>query len=131
MSLSPRTWLELAGTAILSGLLIWQVLTAQALRVDVAQLKTQVQTAQLRIQASDVSNQSCQVALAASGRATAALAEGTKETMATVAAALQRGQDRATSTAGEVARLLSVRAQPGQDCQSAYRLAQSAWEEGQ
>jgi hypothetical protein len=129
--ISPRTWMELIGTAVLAGLLVWQVLTNASLKVDVARLQTAAQADQLRVQASDVSNKSCQLALAASSRATEALASGTKETMASVAAALQRGQDRSVGLAPELTRLLSVRAAPGQDCQIAAGLARAAWEEHQ
>lgn len=131
MTLSPRAWLEIVGSAVMAGLLVWQLLTNAGLKVKVAKLETSAQADQLSVQASDVSNKSCQLALAETSRATTALAQGTKETMGSVVLALQRGQDRSASTAGEVARLLTIRPAAGQDCQTATGLARDAWEEGQ
>lgn len=123
--------MEVLGAAVLSALLIWQVLAVGKLKTEKADLRTQLQTAQLRVQASDVSNKSCQLALGTAGAATEALSRATQSAYSAVDQALQRAQDRTPVTASEVARLLSVRAPVGQDCQTATGLARAAWGEGQ
>jgi hypothetical protein len=131
VSLSPRTIMEMLGTAVLTGLLIWQTLTAAGLRTQVARLETSVQKDQLVIQAKDVTAKSCQAALTVSSAATAALHDATTVAYAQADKALQRAQDRNQAVSKDVTRLLSVRPAAGQDCQTATGLARAAWEEGQ
>jgi hypothetical protein len=129
--MSPRGYLEAGVGASLIGVIVWLLLSTASLKVQLADQKTKVQTAQLKVQAAETSYQSARIALAASDRAVATLSEGSRSAWASVQAAIQRGQDRTVALAPELTRLLSVRAEPGKDCETANRLAQSAWEDGQ
>jgi len=131
VTLSPRTIMELAGSALLGGLLIWQALVGAALRTEVARLQTAQQADQLVIQAKDATAKSCQAALDSSGAATRALADATDALQGLAGTALQKAQDRNQTAALDIARLLSVRPAAGMDCQTATGLARAAWEEGQ
>lgn len=131
MSVSPRTILELVTGGILTGLLIWQLLTSAALRTDVARLETRRQADQLVIQAKDLSAKSCQAALVQTSAATTALQAATSVAYAQADKALQRAQDRNPAVLRDITRLLTVRPAEGQDCQTATGLARAAWEEGQ
>ena len=114
-----------------TGLLVWQLLTAAALRTDVATLKSDLKSKDLIIQAKDTTAASCTAALGRVSAATSALSQATTVAYAQADKALQAAQDRASGTAETVQRLLSVRAPEGQDCKIARGLAQAAWEEGQ
>jgi hypothetical protein len=106
-------------------------LTLAAVRTDLANQRTTTQLANVRVLAAEGTSKSCQAALGQVQVATGAFAEATKQAYAATGLALQRasGRDQAAQTA--ITRLLSVRAVPGQDCQTALGLARGAWEDGQ
>lgn len=131
MRLSIRTILELAGSAILIGLLVWQVLTAAALRTSLAEARTAIKTEKLRTQAADASARSCTAALDQIQVATDALSAATRSAYAASDQAVQRASTRAQEVKIKVTDLLKVRVSPGQDCEAALVLGQAAWKEGQ
>jgi hypothetical protein len=129
--ISPRTLMELAGLALLGGLLIWQVLVAQGLRASLADQRTRTALERTHRVAAEASHESCKAALTQVGKATDALRAATQSAYAATDEALSVAQTRRQTLSPELARILAVRPGPNNDCEIARGLAQDAWKEGQ
>lgn len=128
MSLSPRTWIELIGTAVLGGIVVWLLLGKADLKADLADARTSIQLERLKTQAADVSATSCQAALTSVQSSTRALVVASEALASQADTAVQRGLVRDQEADRDIQALLAVRAPPNRDCEVAKSLAQDAWE---
>lgn len=123
--------IEMAGTALLVGLLVWTMFKLSWVRTDLEAQKAATATERTNRVAAEMSHESCKAAVLQVSNATAALGKATQEAYASVDRALGVARVRRQTTASEITRILAVRPGKNDDCEVAKGLAQGAWRERQ